>query len=156
MIETLVNTSNGAASLHAQTGFSKKYYFELSVTNPDITNEGTIKGKIESYDYKSLYKIYNLNDNDPPSKWAHAYNNDTDLERIIEVNNSAVKVELEVDLTYTIKGSGSPVSIYIFYMTIYLTDSNGDKKSYVVTNPASAHAQDQSGNPYSGFTPVTK
>ena len=155
MNQKLINSNIAAPELQADTGYTKCYYFELSVTSPDITNTGKVTGKIETYDYKSLYKVYNLGDDATPSQWTYMFNTDPDLKKIKIINESAVKLDMTVDLSYEVKGTGSPASIYIYYTTINLVTVNGEKKTYIVTNPSSAYATDQQGHPYSQFKVIT-
>jgi hypothetical protein len=154
MNQNLINSSGAAPELQAQSGYTKCYFFEVSVTSPNITNTGTIKGTVKTHDYKSLYKAYNLDANAAPSQWIYKFNADPELNQVQTINETTVEVEMNVDLSYKITGNGSTSTVYIYYSTIILNTKNGKKKTYIVTNPDSAYATDSQGHPYSEFTAV--
>jgi hypothetical protein len=151
MNQKLINPNGEVAGLKVQTGYTKFYFFELSVTSPDITNSGKVTGRIKTFDYRKLYNIYALDETASLSQWIYKYNTDPDVNKVKTVNESTTDVNMEINLEYEIKGSNSPTTIYIYYSTINLNDANGNQKTYIVTNPASAYATDDKGHPYSGF-----
>ena len=154
MFTSLDEFAVGSPSMKASFGSSKKLLIQVTVTSSSFKNCGSINGTITSYNYKSIYQVYGLNDSASASEWSLKYKQDTIGKKLDLANSKSVELDLVVDLHYCLQGNDDNVnSVYVYYSEIKLT-SNGVTKSYVVDNPDSVIAADISGNPYSGFTLV--
>lgn len=117
--------------------------------------KGQIAGSYTGYDYKALYKVYNLPPSTSAKYWFITYSRSSSTSELKKVNEESHTTSLSYDLEFELQGNDHGItSVFIYYETIRLK-INGQTKDYVVTNPQSSGAVSPDGSPYpGGFTPI--
>jgi hypothetical protein len=136
------------STVKVEKGMSQLKSVEIGAVGPGAEIEGKMKGKITSYDYKALYKIYNLKDDQSVDVWIFNYKNDKTRSELKKVNESSDKLETDVDLKFKVKGNDKGISkVWIGFAVLRVT-TDTTTKDYSVTNKNSAGATDEKGNKY--------
>ena len=129
--------------------------FGITVEGSGVWVNGNMNGSLEAYDYKALYKVYNLKDTESANYWFISYSKQTSHDELKKVFEDSKIVKIAYNLDFSIQGNDYGISaVYITYQVIRLA-LNGATKDYVVANSASSGAMLPDGNPYpGGFKPV--
>jgi hypothetical protein len=148
------SSSGGKESIQAAVGHTKMAQYGVGATGSGSRVKGTISGTLKGYDYKAIYKVYNVKSSESSGVWVFKYQHDTSRDILEKTDGSNREVDLSYDMEFWVEGNDFGINqIYIYYSTIQLkTDTS--TKQYIVTNNASASAADSSGNSYDGFTAV--
>lgn len=126
----------------------------ITVQGSGASAQGTITGSLKTYDYKALYKVYNLQDSVSANYWFVSYSKDESHDELKKAAESSETATANYDLTFTLQGNDYGItSVFITYQVIRLV-VDGITKDYVVTNNASSGAVDPTGAPYQGFKPI--
>lgn len=122
----------------------------ISVHGKGTWAKGKLEGDITTYDYKALYQVYNLPENESADYWFIKYRHDTshsELKKTFEnqkTNTSHYKVDFEIE------GNDYDInSVYITFEVIRLV-VNGETRDFVVSNAQSTTPVTPDGNNYPG------
>ena len=111
---------------------------------------GKIKGSLTTYDYKALYSVYTLKDSESANYWFVHYSKDTSHDELRKTFEHSETLTTDYDVDFTIQGNDYGItSVFITFEVIRLV-IDGVSRDYVVTNPASAGANNADGTPYQG------
>lgn len=129
--------------------------YGITVQGSGAWAKGKASGTITTYDYKALYEIYDLKDNESANYWFVNYSKATSHEDLKKVFEESATVKTDYALEFEIQGNDYGISsVYITYQVIRL-EMEGQTKDFVVSNPASAGAVNPDGTKYpGGFKPV--
>ncbi|MCK8481041.1 hypothetical protein [Psychroserpens algicola] len=152
--EHLLNVGEYAIQQHgklqAYSGTQAIKQFGIDVEGSGATAKGHLNGKITCYDYKAIYKVFQLDDSESADYWFVTYKKSTSHDELKLVNSNTTTTTVNYDLDFTLQGNDwGQTAVYITYKVIRLT-VDGVNKDYVVTNNASAGANNSDGSKYQG------
>jgi len=136
--------------IQAYSGTQAIKNYGISVTGSGTTASGSITGSLTTYDYKAIYQVYTLKDTESADYWFVNYSKDTSHDVLKQVAESSKTLTTNYSVDFTIQGNDyGQNSVFITFQVIRLVVA-GLTMDYVVTNPASAGANNADGTPYSG------
>jgi len=120
------------------------------VQGSGVTATGSISGALTTYDYKALYQVYTLKSSESANYWFVSYSKDTSQDELKKVFESSQTFTSNYAVGFTIQGNDYGIeSVFITFQVIRIV-MNGITRDCVVTNPASAGANNTDGTPYQG------
>ena len=124
--------------------------YGVTVQGSGVTASGNINGSLTTYDYKALYQVYTLKDTQSTDYWFVSYNNDTSHDELQKTFEHSELLTTNYNVDFTIQGNDFGIeSVFITFQVIRMV-LNGVTRDYVVTNPASAGANNADGTKYQG------
>jgi hypothetical protein len=124
--------------------------YGITVQGSGVFATGSIKGSLTTYDYKALYSVYTLTDTESANYWFVSYNKDTSHDVLQKTFESSKTLTTNYKVDFTIQGNNSAISSVFITFQVIRVVYNGVTKDYVVTNPASAGANNADGSQYQG------
>jgi hypothetical protein len=124
--------------------------YGITVQGSGVTATGSITGSLTTFDYKALYTVYTLKDSESANYWFVSYSKDTSHDVLQKTFESSKTLTTNYSVDFTIQGNDYGIeSVFITFQVIRIV-MNGITQDYVVTNPASAGANNADGSPYQG------
>ncbi len=129
--------------------------FGISVHGHGTWAKGHMAGNIETYDYTTLYDVYNLPSSESADYWFVKYRHETSHSELKKAFEQTKKITTHYSLDFMIEGNDYDInSVFITFEVIRLV-INGETKDFVVNNAQSAEPKTSSGGDYpGGFKPV--
>lgn len=131
------------------------YVHKLRIEAVNAEVEGKINGKLSSFDYRSIYDVYNLDHSDGYEQWISEFKKDSNQDGLRIANAGSSQIQAAIDIKFTIKPLVDRIaSIAIGFETLRL-QVNGTVKDYIISNPRSGSGMGSNGNRYPvAFEPV--
>jgi len=142
------SSADSPSSVKVEKGVSKLKSIEIGVVGDGSMVSGTLKGIVTSYDYKALYKVYNLKDTDSVDVWILNYKRDRSRAELKKTTETSNKVDTHVDLKYELKGNNKNITKVWVGFSVLRLKTESTQKDYSVTNASSAKGQTPDGNEY--------
>lgn len=145
-----LRTSNGYsvtadAGVTAFHGFSTFKGIKIESRGVDI--DGYITGKLRSYSFESLWKVYNLPKSSGWSVWVLNFKQDKSQSVLKETFRKEELQDIDVNMHFVVKADAlRNVSFLRLGFETLRLQLDGQTKDFTVVNSASGGAQDQSGN----------
>lgn len=131
-----------AENVTAFHGFSS--FKNIVIQSKGFDLEGTIKGRIRTYDYKAIYNVYNLPYSAGFSVWGARFKADASRSVLKKTFEESNLIDVAVDITFRVKAADlrGVSSLRVGFETLRL-QVNGTTKDFTVTNGDSGGAKDQ-------------
>ncbi|GLZ38093.1 hypothetical protein [Actinokineospora sp. NBRC 105648] len=129
----------------AYHGFSTLQNLKIQSQGFDL--EGRIQGRLRSYDFKSLWQVYNLPSSSGWSLWVLNFKRDTSQSVLKETFRSEQLIDVNIDIKFKVSAANlrGVSTLRVGFETLRLT-FDGTTKDFTVVNGASGGARDQNNN----------
>ncbi|GHG89060.1 hypothetical protein [Streptomyces lanatus] len=119
----------------------------LKIESKGFDVEGTISGRVRSYNWTALYQVYNLPSSSSWSLWALKFKADKSQSVLKQTFHEEDLEDLAVNMKFRAKANdlGGVTFLRVGFETIKLR-LEGVEKNFTVVNPASGGARDEDGN----------
>jgi len=119
----------------------------LVVQSQGFDLEGEIQGRLRSYNFKSLWQVYNLPSSDSWGAWVFKFKHDSSRSVLKEVFHSEQLIDINIDVKFRVSAANlrGVSSLRIGFETLRLK-LDGTTKDFTVVNGASGGAKDQNNN----------
>jgi hypothetical protein len=126
-------------------GFSTFKGIKIESQGFDV--EGTLKGRVRSYNFRKLYEVYNLPSSSNWSLWALKFKSDTSQSVLKQTFQDSDLEDIAIDMRFSAKANalGGVTFLRVGFETIKLR-LEGVEKNFTVANPASGGGRDEDGN----------
>lgn len=136
--------------VQAYEGTQSVKNYGFTVEGSGVTASGFLQGSLTTYDYRALYDIYKVDHKQSVDVWFVHYAKDDTQDQLVKTFESSSTFTSNYDMTFTIQGNDYGIeSVFITFQVIRLV-INGETKDFVVSNAASAGANNADGTPYQG------
>ncbi|GGK73467.1 hypothetical protein GCM10012284_04180 [Mangrovihabitans endophyticus] len=132
-------------NITAYHGFSTFQYLTIQSQGFDL--EGRIQGTLRSYNYKSLWQVYNLPSSSGWKVWALSFKKDTSQSVLKETFREEQLINVNIDIRFRVSAAAlhGVSTLRIGFETLRL-ELDGMTKDFTVVNGASGSAWDQNNN----------
>ncbi|WP_206793913.1 hypothetical protein [Amycolatopsis sp. MtRt-6] len=129
----------------AYHGFST--FQSLTIQSQGFDIEGRIQGRLRSYNFKSLWQVYNLPSSSGWKVWVASFKKDTSQSVLKETFRSEQLIDINIDIKFKVSAANlrGVSTLRIGFETLRL-NFNGTTKDFTVVNGASGGAKDQNNN----------
>jgi hypothetical protein len=119
----------------------------ITIQSQGIDLEGTIKIKIRTYDYKVLWRVYNLPCSSSWNVWVGRFSRDSSRSALKKALETETSVDIDIEIRFRVAASAlnGVSTLRIGFETLQL-QHDGTAKDFPVVNPASGGAKDQNDN----------
>jgi hypothetical protein len=119
----------------------------ITIQSQGFDLEGHIQGTLRSYNYKSLWQVYNLPSSSGWKVWALSFKKDTSQSVLKEVYREEQLANFTIDIKFKVSAAAlnGVSSLRIGFETLRL-ELDGTTKDFTVVNGASGGAKDQDGD----------
>ncbi len=140
-----VANSIAADEVTAFHGFST--FQSLTIQSQGFDLEGRIQGRLRSYNFKSLWQVYNLPSSSGWKVWVLSFKKDTSQSVLKETFRSEQLIDVTIDIKFKVSAANlrGVSTLRIGFETLRL-NFNGTTKDFTVVNGASGGAKDQDNN----------
>jgi len=160
---TVINLTNGEFNLivpNAGVGRSTKLadsnvtafhgfstFKSVTIQSQGFDLEGTIHGRLRTYDYTSLWQVYNLPSSSGWSAWVFNFKHDTSQSVLKETFRDEQLIDVNIDIKFKVSAAAlrGVSTLRIGFETLRL-QLDGTTKDFTVVNGASGGAKDQNNN----------
>jgi hypothetical protein len=134
----------GEGNVTAFHGFSS--FQKLTIQSEGFDIDGRVKGRLRSYNFESLWKVYNLPRSSGWKVWSLSFKKDSSQSVLKEVFRQEKLIDVDVDIHFTVKAAAlhGVSTLRIGFETLRL-ELDGTTKDFTVVNPESGSAKDQNG-----------
>jgi hypothetical protein len=134
-----------ADNLTAFHGFSSLKSVTIQSQGFDL--EGRITGRLRSYDFKSLWQVYNLPSSSSWGVWVVRFKQDHNQSVLKETFHQEQLIDVNIDIKFKVSAAAlhGVSTLRIGFETLRL-QLNGTTKDFTVVNGASGGAKDQNNN----------
>ncbi|BCY13376.1 hypothetical protein [Actinoplanes sp. L3-i22] len=131
-----------ADQITAFHGFSSLQNLVIQSQGFDL--EGRIQGTLRTYDFKSLWTVYNLPSSSGWKVWALSFKKDTSQSVLKETFRSEQLIDVNIDIKFKVSAAAlnGVSTLRIGFETLRL-QLDGTTKDFTVVNGASGGAKDQ-------------
>ncbi|MBM2620507.1 hypothetical protein JIG36_33860 [Actinoplanes sp. LDG1-06] len=126
-------------------GFSSLQNIVIQSQGFDL--EGRIQGTLRTYNFRSLWQVYNLPSSSGWKVWALSFKKDTSQSVLKETFRSEQLIDVAIDIRFKVSAAAlhGVSTLRIGFETLRL-QLNGTTKDFTVVNGASGGAKDQDGD----------
>ncbi|MBB1158444.1 MULTISPECIES: hypothetical protein [Amycolatopsis] len=119
----------------------------LVVQSHGFDLEGEIHGRLRTFNFKSLWQVYNLPSSDSWKIWVVSFKHDSSRSVLKEVFHSEQLIDVNIDVKFRVSAANlrGVSSLRIGFETLRL-QLDGQTKDFTVVNGASGGAKDQNNN----------
>jgi hypothetical protein len=136
-------------AVKGSTGFGS--LTNVTVESEGFDLEGEINGRLRTYDFRSIWEVYNLSQSSGISVLIPIFSSKSNSTELKETFRREQEVELNLNISFRIKAADMQgVSRLKIGFQILRLEFEGDIKDFMVLNGASGGAQDQD----SDFVPI--
>lgn len=109
--------------------------------------EGEIHGRLRTFNFKSLWQVYNLPSSDSWKVWVVSFKHDSSRSVLKEVLHNEQLIDVNIDVKFRVAAANlrGVSSLRIGFETLRL-QLDGQTKDFTVVNGASGGAKDQNNN----------
>ena len=109
--------------------------------------EGRIQGRLRTYNFKSLWQVYNLPSSSGWKVWSVSFKKDSSQSVLKETFRQEQLIDVNIDITFRVSAAAlhGVSTLRIGFETLRL-QLNGTTKDFTVVNGASGGAKDQDGD----------
>jgi hypothetical protein len=134
-----------AGSVTAFHGFST--FKSIKIQSQGFDLEGTIQGTLRSYDFVSLWQVYNLPKSSGWKVWVASFKKDTSQSVLKETFHQEQLIDVTINIKFRVSAAAlnGVSTLRIGFETLRL-QLDGQTKDFTVVNGASGGAKDQNGN----------
>lgn len=134
-----------ADQITAFHGFSTLQHLVIQSQGFDL--EGRITGTLRTYNYKSLWTVYNLPSSSGWKVWALSFRSDSSQSVLKETFRSEQLIDVNIDIKFKVSAAAlnGVSTLRIGFETLRL-QLDGTTKDFTVVNGASGGAKDQDGD----------
>ncbi len=131
-----------ADNVTAFHGFSSLQ--NLTIQSQGFDLEGRIQGTLRTYNYKSLWTVYNLPSSSGWKVWALSFKSDSSQSVLKETYRSEQLIDVAIDIKFKVSAAAlnGVSTLRIGFETLRL-QLDGTTKDFTVVNGASGGAKDQ-------------
>jgi hypothetical protein len=126
-------------------GFSSLRSLKIESQGFDL--EGTIKGRLRSHNFESLWQVYNLPKSSGWKVWVASFKKDSSQSVLKETFRDEQLIDIEIDIKFKVSAAAlrGVSTLRIGFETLRL-QLNGTTKDFTVVNGASGGGKDQNNN----------
>jgi hypothetical protein len=126
-------------------GFSSLQNIVIQSQGFDL--EGRIQGRLRTYNFKSLWQVYNLPSSSGWKVWSLSFKKDTSQSVLKETFRQEQLIDVNIDITFRVSAAAlhGVSTLRIGFETLRL-QLDGTTKDFTVVNGASGGAKDQDGD----------
>ena len=134
-----------ADNVTAFHGFSSMQNIVIQSQGFDL--EGRIQGRLRTYNFKSLWQVYNLPSSSGWKVWSVSFKKDSSQSVLKETFRQEQLIDVNIDITFRVSAAAlhGVSTLRIGFETLRL-QLNGTTKDFTVVNGASGGAKDQDGD----------
>lgn len=141
---------SGQARIEAYEGTQIVKRYGVTAEGAGTWAKGRISGRILAHDYKAIYQVYRLTENDQVETWIDQYKQDGTQTELIQVFQESVLIPIQFDIQFQIEGNDKGIAgVYITYRVLRLVYT-GVTKDFVITSPDSVEVSTTEGQQYPG------
>jgi hypothetical protein len=148
VIVTNARVAKPAAAEDNVTAFHGFSTFQnLTIQSQGFDLEGRIQGTLRSYNFESLWKVYNLPKSSGWKVWSVSFKKDTTQSVLKETFRREELIDLQIDIKFKVSAAAlhGVSTLRIGFETLRL-QLDGTTKDFTVVNGASGGAKDQDGD----------
>jgi hypothetical protein len=138
-------STTAADEVTAFHGFST--FQSLTIQSQGFDIEGRIQGRLRSYNFKSLWQVYNLPSSSGWKVWVLSFKKDTSQSVLKETFRSEQLIDVTIDIKFKVSAANlrGVSTLRIGFETLRL-NFDGTTKDFTVVNGDSGGAKDQNNN----------
>jgi hypothetical protein len=137
----LAAAEGNVTAFHGFSSFQK-----LTIQSQGFDLNGRIHGKLRSYDFKSLWTVYNLPKSSGWKVWSLSFKKDTSQSVLKETFRREQLIDIDIDIEFKVSAAAlrGVSTLRIGFETLRL-QLDGTTKDFTIVNPESGGAKDQDG-----------
>ncbi|MFI7547471.1 hypothetical protein [Actinoplanes sp. NPDC049599] len=119
----------------------------ITIQSQGFDLEGRIQGRLRTYNFRSLWQVYNLPASSGWKVWALSFKKDASQSVLKETFRQEQLIDVTIDITFRVSAAAlhGVSTLRIGFETLRL-QLNGTTKDFTVVNGASGGAKDQDGD----------
>jgi hypothetical protein len=148
---SLVLPEADVAGLAAADGVTAFHGFStlktVTIQSQGFDLEGTIRGKLRTHDFKSLWQVYNLPSSEGWGVWVFKFKHDSSQSVLKETFRQEQLIDVNIDIKFKVSAAAlhGVSTLRIGFETLRL-QLDGTTKDFTVVNGPSGGAKDQNNN----------